>query len=204
MLETLKKGSLLNIGLTMDKPHIWLPNIKRESDLWNWKSTFTKTPHRRERQFPLEEIVFLKKETIEIELGNKVIAELPINLIAICQAIEQSKYILELEDDWDEEGSEGYKKSTWKKAIEFIANYANWVLDETSIIIDTPKIFPGPEGSIEILWKKPKYRLLINIPEDPQSPASFYGDDFESEQIKGTFEPSKFNQGLILCLLSMT
>ncbi len=147
---------------------------------------------------------FIEEENLQVELNNNIITELPFRFFKIYQAIEKSKYILELEDDWDEEDSAGYKENTWKKAIEFIANYANWVLDETSIIIDTPKIFPGPEGSIDILWKKHKYRLLINIPEDPQSPASFYGDDFESEQIKGTFEPSKFNQGLILCLLSMT
>ncbi|MFQ5677782.1 MAG: hypothetical protein ACE5G1_17970, partial [bacterium] len=75
--------------------------------------------------------------------------------------------------------------------------------DETSRVIPTPKITPGPNGSIDILWKSANYRLLINIPDNPKKQASFYGDNFSTDTIEGTFNPSNFNQGLLLTILNL-
>ena len=45
------------------------------------------------------------------------------------------------------------------------------------------------------------YKLLINIPKEIDAPASFYGDDYKMDKIKGTFDSSKLNCGLLLLLL---
>ena len=41
----------------------------------------------------------------------------------IFKAIDKSKYILDLSDDWDDEGAKGYSKSTWILAIGFLLRY---------------------------------------------------------------------------------
>ena len=70
-------------------------------------------------------------------------------------------------------------------------------MDEFGRTIEAPKIYHGPAGSIDILWKHPKYRILINIPEDPNVPATFYGDDYKLEQIEGKFDPNKLNMKVL-------
>jgi hypothetical protein len=40
-------------------------------------------------------------------------------------------------------------------------------------------ILPGPYGSIDLHWRTPKRELLINVPDDAEGPASYYGDDRE-------------------------
>ena len=142
----------------------------------------------------------IREEKLSIELANKVIAELPLKLGELYKEIEKSKYILQYENNWDDEGSIGYAAKTWERGVQFITDYAKWTLDNMSIAIPTPKIYPGPHGSIDILWKGSNYKLLVNIPKDTNKDASFYGD-CEWEKIKGTFNPSKIKPGILLNLL---
>jgi hypothetical protein len=39
---------------------------------------------------------------------------------SIKELIQSSKWILDLKDDWDNEGSEGYSVETWERAIELL------------------------------------------------------------------------------------
>ncbi|NIR52266.1 hypothetical protein GWO43_27105 [candidate division KSB1 bacterium] len=142
-----------------------------------------------------------KEKNLRIELDNELVSELPAELHEIYGELEKSRSILQLKDDWDDQGSIRYDKDTWKRSVRFVSNYAKWVLDKVSIKIPSPKIYPGPDGGIDIQWKDAQYRLLINIPRDPEAEASFYGDDYNKEKISGTFVPSKFNLGLLLNLL---
>ncbi|MCP4697502.1 MAG: hypothetical protein GY862_11710, partial [Gammaproteobacteria bacterium] len=132
-----------------------------------------------------------EQEKITIKLESHAIIELPAKLAKIAESIEESKYILELEKDWDGEGGEKYSYSTWFRAIDFLTKYAGWALNAFGHIIDNPEIFHSENSSIDMLWKTKKYRLLINFPADSTIPASFYGDDFKFDKIKGTFEPSE-------------
>lgn len=143
------------------------------------------------------------EENPTVTLKNTVTIELPSRFYELDREVENSKYILALENDWDDEGSVAYQEATWKKAIQFTSNYAKWVFDETSRVIPTPKIAPGPNGSIDILWKSSNYRLLINIPDNLKKQASFYGDNYSTDTIEGTFNPSNFNQGLLLTILNL-
>jgi len=116
---------------------------------------------------------FLIAKELEIEVDGKIIANLPQELNAIFNSIQRSKYILELEENWDSEGAKSYKKSTWIKAIHFLVNYSKEIFESIGKIIEPPRITHGPDGSIDILWKNTNYRLLINIPADTDNIASF-------------------------------
>lgn len=139
-------------------------------------------------------------EDIQIKIKSKRIM-LPIGLSKLAKAIEESLYILELEANFDDEGSVEYDFATWERTIDFLVNYAKWALDAYNTIIETPNIYHGPDGSIDLLWKNQIYKLLINVPREIEKPASFYGDDYNMDVIKGTFDPSKCNRGLLMLLL---
>jgi hypothetical protein len=125
----------------------------------------------------------------------------------ILEAIELSKYILTFEDDWDDDGSPAYKFATWGRAAAFLHRSALQMLKDYHVILDAPKILPGPAGSIDLHWKTSRRELLINIPEILDEPANFYGDDSTSNEhppnqtVKGILNTSKDNQWLLMWLM---
>ena len=94
-------------------------------------------------------------------------------------AIEASRYITELKEDWDEEGSPSYSKSTWTRATRFLKKHALSLWQDHRVAIEVPQILPGPDGSIDIRWRTDKRELVINVPANVNEPASYYGDDKE-------------------------
>jgi hypothetical protein len=118
----------------------------------------------------------------------------------LTEAIQGSRWILDLKDDHDGEGSPGYCESTWRRAAEFVRNNAVWLWQRFHIGIATPEILPGPEGSIDLHWKSEHYDLLVNMPASSSAKATFYGDDRRGTFIKGAFDPAACNQGLLLWL----
>lgn len=122
-------------------------------------------------------------------------------LSPIQKAIQESRYILDLQDNWDDEGSVGYEFSTWERATQAIIRIARNAFDLFDVIIDAPEITHGPNGSIDALWDQKNYRLLVNFPNDINIPASFYGDDSEKESVKGTFGQSEGGCNLLFYLV---
>ncbi len=124
--------------------------------------------------------------------GEGVVVQLNQRFVALHLEIEQSKYMLEYPDNWDDEGSLPYKKSTWKRAVQFIANYAEWIYATNYQVILCPKILHGPTGSIDIYWRNEDFHLLINISIDEKLPATFYGDDYHGQTVEGKLYPAHF------------
>ena len=122
---------------------------------------------------------------------------------SITAAIEASKYIYDLQDDWDEEGSIGYQKATWERATDLIMGFFDHSLGIDTHSLPAPNIAPGPDGSIDIHWqlKNKNRELLINIPADPQSPAVYYGTGGPNDVTKGKLELSSQNSWIIRWLM---
>jgi len=119
---------------------------------------------------------------------------------SILAAIEASRSILDLPDNWDEEGSPSYAESTWERATIFIKVTTSAYRRIVGSWIEPPKITPGPDGSIDIRWKSAKRTLLINIPANKDDIADFYGDDKATDIIKGTLDTSSSNQWILMWL----
>jgi hypothetical protein len=143
-------------------------------------------------------------DSFKINIFHNFDIELPIEFkdCEIVKEIQKSTKILKLKDDWDGEGSKSYKPSTLKTAILFIVRYATWIWEEKLYAIPTPKILAGPDGAIDIYWKREDFDLLITIPEGTKV-AHFYGDDKKDEIIEGRFNIEKYNQGIFLSLLKL-
>ena len=140
---------------------------------------------------------------IRIVLDSDYQWDLPIQLKELAHEINNARSVLELSDDWDGEGSKGYEESTFVQATEFVINYALWAWEKIGTIIDVPRILPGPDGTIDLYWKKDEYDLLVNIPEAPNTIVGFYGDDKEATYIEGHFDIKKsYNQSIFLSLIA--
>ncbi|HEX3556343.1 MAG TPA: hypothetical protein VIA62_24250 [Thermoanaerobaculia bacterium] len=112
-------------------------------------------------------------------------------------AINESRELLTLTEDWDEAGSPAIEPKTWERATDWVKRYAELLWDRRGIVLPAPRILPGPDGSIDIHWKTPRRELLLNIPANPEEPASYYGDDFGSDKKKGILETGALDMGLV-------
>lgn len=121
----------------------------------------------------------------------------PESLREIEDAIEASRNLIDIQGDWDGEGSPGFSEQIWGRAADFVRQYASHLKLNYGLAVPAPDILPGPNGSIDIHWEKDSFELLVNIPADPGERAEFYGDDYGSIYIKGNLDPSRVNQGLI-------
>lgn len=127
--------------------------------------------------------------------GNSL-GEIPNDLSYLLEAFEKSKYILDLKDDWDDEGSEGYEELSWAASIKFLLKYAKTLYQDFNVKIDMPKIYEGPKGSIDIIWETPKYRLIVNIDKSGED-AMFYADNYNNQTTEGVFKLNHFNRFLL-------
>ena len=146
-----------------------------------------------------------KKSNEHIFLGNQVVVSVPTHFDDIIQEIEKSKYILTLEDDWDDEGSSRYEKSIWIKAVQFVVLFASLTWDSTRKLVATPKIYHGPNGSIDVSWEEDRFNLLLNIfQKDEKYFATFYGDAKDANQeMKGFFALEDFSLNLFPLLVHL-
>lgn len=151
--------------------------------------------------FSSENVISVTDYPLSVKLSDVFIANLPIQLQALRDEINTSKYMLQFEDNWDGEGSEPYNAKTWIDAVSFICNYANWVFDCYKQIIPIPNIYHAPKGSIDLYWEKETFNLLINFPKESNGVASFYGDDYATQRIEGHFNPLKFQNLLLPSLI---
>ncbi len=135
-----------------------------------------------------------------IKLPDENFLEIPSKLEKIADAIEKAGYILDLQDDWDGEGSHAYKPKTWIRAVTFLFNYAMFIYKELNQVIDPPNIYHGPDSSIDIYWAYEDKNLLINIPLDEREKATFYGKYSDGDEVSGKIGTDQFYQGILLWL----
>jgi len=120
---------------------------------------------------------------------------------ALRTEIEYAKAMLVRSDDEDEDAPR-FSKDAFSRAIEFLRAQSTQFRKMLGSFAPTPSIGPGPDGSVDLHWKKQGWELLVNIPADPGKIATFYGDNYGAQKIKGSFDPKTFNYGIIAWLMN--
>lgn len=174
---------------------------KRDSEILGEKSIFYTD------DFKTPPIISLEKDK-EIEMlrhsKDKVLnickekVSVPNELSNIVDEINNSKEILDLEYDWDDEGASQIPKEVWQNAVKFLINYSK-KLHELDVNIEAPDIEACRDGSIDLSWRTPMARMLINIKmENGKVYAEYYGDLFNNEKsIKGTIPVPEIEDHLL-------
>jgi hypothetical protein len=120
---------------------------------------------------------------------------------AITETIHGSQWIVELGDNWDDQGSSRYDRATWERACDFLRKNSALAHRKFQRELPLPKTLPGPESSIDLHWKMSAFELLVNVPADCKEPGTFYGDDYAGLSIRGTLNTAAEVQGLVVWLL---
>jgi hypothetical protein len=126
-----------------------------------------------------------RQEPIPPDAGVLALPENP----ALESAIERSRWMLDLQENWDEEGSPPIAEATWDVAASFLRRQAEIYWRHHVAVIPVPHIAPGSDGSIDIHWKTDRFELLVNIYQGPDFTAGFYGEDCGRSKIKGKLDP---------------
>lgn len=138
---------------------------------------------------------------LHLTYNGKIIGFLPRQLSSIFEAIEKSRYILRLKENCDDENSTEYDFDVWKKTILFVAKLSTKIYKTCGQIIKSPKIYHGPNGSIDVYWENESFNLLINIPK--KGLGTFYGDNYGNNKSEGFFDPVIINIAVFPFLIEL-
>ena len=112
--------------------------------------------------------------------------------------VQQARTIIapdEANDDQDLPTEE-----TLNRAIAFLRTHMNWVWRSRGTLAPVPTIGPGPSGSVDLYWRTPYWKLLVNIPASNGALATFYGDDYNRQKTKGSLDPDALSIPIIAWL----
>lgn len=106
-----------------------------------------------------------------------------INILDII--INDSLYIVELKDNWNDEGSIGYTEETYQNALEFIIIYL-YNIENITDKFEIPYMFHSLTGGIDFDWDNDCYSFLIRCDKDIKL-ISFYYQNYlnNKEYIEG-------------------
>lgn len=100
------------------------------------------------------------------------------------------------------DGEGVHSQSTLDRAVKFLQFYYSEIVAIGRNGFPIPDIDLGPQGSIDIHWKRPTWELLVNIPDDDSLKAAYYGDRLGSSSIRGRFDVDEFNYEIAKCLMN--
>jgi len=107
--------------------------------------------------------------------------------LGVRQEIQESRRLLQYEDDWDGEGSPGYLEATWQETVEFVLQLLARLADEYAVRHQAMEIMPGTCGNIDVEIEFADHRLLFSVPRDPGTPIRFFAYEVATANaIKGT------------------
>lgn len=122
---------------------------------------------------------------------------IPSPFSAIEKTINESRRLLDLSKGWDDEDAEPVDESTWRRATNFLLRTVQAVYRRSRVVLPSPNISPCADGSIDLLWKARRFRLLINIQPEGKGESDFFGETPSGLKVKGTFLPEGREFGFI-------
>ena len=124
----------------------------------------------------------------------------PFHLENIMKEIKNSSDILDLDENWDDEGASRISYDTWKTAVIFLYKYVLHIYNEnkSKSILYEPDIAPVNDGSIDLTWRTEQARLLINIKPSSLEKANYYSDLYtDTDFSKGSISTNSVNDGFV-------
>jgi hypothetical protein len=122
------------------------------------------------------------------------------NDLCLQAELERAEAMFEHLEDPEEEAP-AYSKDALNRASAFLFAQSGRSRKMYNAFAPVPSIGPGPNGSVDLHWKRNNWELLVNIPADNNELAAFYGDNYGTQKIKGNFDPRTFDWGIIQWLM---
>lgn len=128
------------------------------------------------------DIFIIPENKFSIRLGHKTFTFDKL-LKNIYDVIQESYILLNLKDDWDDDGAVKVNELTFNRAIEFLIIYSKYVLEIFDTRIKAPVISAGRDGSIDLSWTTDNVELLITTLNTQNFNIHYYGDDGNNNTI---------------------
>jgi len=141
-----------------------------------------------------EAVAERSQDKLDLDAPERTIAELN-------REIDRARTVFDSQSDWDHDGGTAYSAATFDRAAAFLRNCLRQMWMFYGVVASVPRIGPGPNGSIDIHWKMPAWELLINVPSETSELATFYGDDYGTQRVRGSFDLKDFSVGILLWLM---
>jgi hypothetical protein len=151
---------------------------------------------------PTTETTRWTEETDIAQQWPRCVVPQPTESVELETEIERAKKVIDSVKDWDEDQGQFYSQATLDRASAFLRMQADHLLKLYQLQLPVPHIGAGPNGSIDLHWKRKNSELLVNIPADPNGLVTYYGDDYGAQKVKGTMNLSTFNLGIAACLMN--
>lgn len=101
----------------------------------------------------------------------------------IDSAIEQSRWMLDLEENWDDDGAPAVRDSVWRRATNLLREIATKFEKDYRRVIPLPSIMPTGDGGIDLHWRNSRFDILLNVPPEAEELATFYGENAKNPEL---------------------
>jgi hypothetical protein len=119
-------------------------------------------------------------------------------------AISTSRKLVEMPEDWDNEGAKQIPRETWELATNLLRVAARTAFRRFGYVLPPPKIGPCSDGSIDLYWGKgADFTLLINVKPGLGETSDYYGERLKTK-VQGPLNPLQPNLEFLSLLLVAT
>lgn len=113
-------------------------------------------------------------------------------LDGLAAEIERARYLLDLPDDWDTDGSPGFAEATWTRTVNLAVDLGTSLADGWSLTPRDIEILPGAGGNLSLEVAYPNATILFSVPKDRDAPVRYYGrNDAGGRTTKGLLAPEE-------------
>ena len=113
-------------------------------------------------------------------------------LNALAAEIERAHYLLDLQDDWDTDGSPGFGIDTWHRTVGLAHELCGRLAEGWSLEPQDVEIMPGADGNLSLEVAYPGATLLFSVPKERDAPIRYYGrSDTAERTTKGLLSPEE-------------
>lgn len=135
-------------------------------------------------QRKVQHVSFVESELLETAYVRLRPVETGVATRPLDEAINAARGILTLGNNWDGEGSPSYAETTLERAHAFLLAGTLQLWETRRVILPTPRVDAGPDGSIDLHWETNGREMLVNVPPEADETITFYGDDILTK-VKG-------------------
>jgi hypothetical protein len=133
-------------------------------------------------------------------MSSEVVLPSPFSMPQLLATLQRSRRMLDFEDSWDGEGSPGYAEATWDRASDLLKRITGEYTARNGAEPTPPKVQPGPDGSIDIHWRRKGRDLVVNVPCSPDEPPAYYGETEAGATTEGRLDSAASNHWLLAWL----
>jgi hypothetical protein len=95
-------------------------------------------------------------------------------LEALQASLDEYRWILDEEENWDGEGIARVEEPTFDRAVRFIVNHSAALFEAIGFRLDAPRLSIGPTGSIDAHWEYPDREMTANFSPLASAPVAYY------------------------------